>query len=244
MHLDEELIQRRIAGELAEKSAPADHLRSCAACRDAVVRAEREWAEVGLALRRLDHRPPPLAARGLMDRARARNRLRLLRWAAAILLTAGVAGVAYAAPGSPLRAWVQAVIARVTGSRTRENVLPAPTPGGALAGIAVPPGQNLVILFTATQAAGRASITLTDSGQVVVRALDGTAAFTSDLDRLTIENTGSSASFDIRIPRAARRVEIRVAGQRVFLKEGAHITAGGSSPDSDSFLIPLVRDVP
>jgi anti-sigma factor RsiW len=244
MHLDEELIQRFIAGELTERSAPADHLRTCTECREAVARADQEWAEVGLVLRKLDHRPPPIEPQSLAERAHTRTRQGMLRWAAAILLTVGVAGAAYAAPGSPLRAWIHAVLARATGSPATQTAPPAPTPEGTLAGIAIPAGQNLVILFTSTQTAGQASISLTDSGQVVVRALNGAATFTSDVDRLAIENSGSSANFDIRIPRTAERVEIRVAGQRVFLKEGAHITASGSPATGDYFRVPLASGGP
>ena len=68
-----------------------------------------------------------------------------------------------------------------------------------MAGIAVAPGAKLVILFASTRAESAAHVSLTDSEDVVVRAPVGAAAFTSNDDRLVIENAGSSATFEIEI---------------------------------------------
>jgi hypothetical protein len=138
-------------------------------------------------------------------------------WAAVVLLALGVAGVAYAAPGSPLRQWAHAVAVWLRGE--------TPQPEASGAGIAVAPGQNLIILFTSTQREGSARVSLTDRADVVVRAPVGAATFSLEADRLVIDNKHSRASFEIQIPRAARRVEIRVAGARRFLKDGPAVTA-------------------
>jgi hypothetical protein len=94
----------------------------------------------------------------------------------------------------------------------------------ALAGIAVIPGPRFLIRFTTVQAEGRARVSLTKGAELVVQGPIGAATFTSGADRLEIENAGSVADFDIQIPEAAPRVEIRVGNVRVLLKDGSRIT--------------------
>lgn len=176
---------------------------------------QREDAELFALLRALDHPMPRVDARAVAALATRRGPA-YLRWAAGIALGLGLAGAAYALPGSPLRTWVRALVHRS-----------APTPiqtDSGFAGIAVAPGQGLRVLFTARQAAGTADVVLTDSAEVVVRALTGAATFTSGADQLVIENTGSGATFEIQIPRAAPRVEILVEGSSILLKAGDQIT--------------------
>ena len=45
-----------------------------------------------------------------------------------------------------------------------------------------------------------------------------------------IDNQGSSASFEIHIPRTATRVEIWVNQARLFLKDGPHVTGPSLVP--------------
>ncbi|MGH7672815.1 MAG: zf-HC2 domain-containing protein, partial [Gemmatimonadales bacterium] len=100
MHLDDEQVQRLLHRELAppvETSVRA-HLAQCASCRGRVAEAEREETEVYALLRHVDDPPPPVDARAVVARARARG-LGRLRWAAGVLLALGLAGAAYAAPG-------------------------------------------------------------------------------------------------------------------------------------------------
>ena len=61
-------------------------------------------------LRVLDHPVPAVTAQEIAGRA-ARGPSRV-RWAAAVLLTAGIAGAAFALPASPLRTWVAGVMKR------------------------------------------------------------------------------------------------------------------------------------
>src|SRR5881397_793977 len=218
MHLDEEQVERflhRELGRTADTSA-REHLAACPDCRRRVAQAEREEEEVYALLRHVDHPAPTIDASAVA--ARSTVAVAWFRWAASIVLTLGVAAAAYAAPGSPLPGWAKAVVDWISGHPRGR----APERGAA--GIAVVPGRNLVILFTSSQAEGQAQVRLTDGGEVVVRAPTGAATFTTDADRLVIDNRGSSATFEIQIPRAAPRVEIWVKAVRVFLKEGAHLT--------------------
>jgi hypothetical protein len=82
---------------------------------------------------------------------------------------------------------------------------------------------------------------LTDSAQVVVRAPGGAATFSSDADRLVIDNRGGTGTFEIQIPRTAPRVEILVDQIRRFLKEADRITANELPGAQGLYAIPLSR---
>lgn len=248
MHLDEERVQRLIDGELsrpAEASA-REHLATCAECRARVDAAKREQAEVEALLRAVDDPPPGVDADAIAATAEARARARRagrLRWAAGVVLALCVGGAAYAVPGSPLPALVQAVVVWIGGGEAPAPPAPAPieTAEPRVAGISVAPGDALAILFTSRQADGRVRVSLADGPEVVVRAPLGAATFSSDADRLVIDNAGPSATFEIEIPRAAPRVEIQVAGERIFLKDGERVTgaAGGTMDAPGPHVLPL-----
>lgn len=235
MHLDEGQVQRLVHGELAPSAATAvrEHLAACSDCVSLVAEAERSDGEVAGLLRLLDHTPPRVDVRALMSRAPVAHAA-WGRWAAGLLLAAGAAGAAYAAPGTPFKGWITSVLESIgergPGTpRTRPSTV-APT--AAVSGIAVAPGRALLILFTSAEGAGTARIALIDGADVTVRTPIGGATFTSDVDRLVIDNRGSSAGFDIDIPRSAARVEIQVAGRRVFLVQNARVVTA-TAPDAD-----------
>lgn len=242
MHLDEEQAQRLLHGELpgsAEAVARA-HLAECADCRERIAEAEREERQVDALLRHVDHDPPRISARAVARRARAQD-LGWARWAAGIIIALGIAGAAYASPGSPLPAWLDAIAEWIEGPVDRPGSDSAPVlpQDSAVAGIAVAPGRELIILFTSSQAEGQVRISLTDSADVVVRAPIGTATYTADAERLVIDNQGSVSTFEVQIPRAASRVEIRLAGDRIFLKEGRRITTDQSTIEGGPYVLPL-----
>jgi len=166
-------------------------------------------------LHHLDHPVPSMGAEVVIAVAQARARQAVrLRWAAAIVLGLGFAGVAYAMPGLPFKGWLQNLVSET----------PVQTPEPAVGGVAVAPGARLVIVFTAAQTEAWARVSLTDSADVVVHAPSGAATFTAEVDRLVITNLGAPATYEILIPRGAPRVEILVEGTLLFLKEGAFVT--------------------
>jgi hypothetical protein len=241
MHLDQEQLQRLLHRELTPSldARAREHLTGCADCRDRVAAAERDEAAVHALLRLVDHAPPRVEAGTLAARAHSWGS-GWGRWAAGILLLLGLAGVAYAAPGSPLRGWVRAAVERVMSRREQApTALPPQNPDAALAGIAVTPGRQLLILFTAHGAGARARVSLTDSAEVVVRAPVGAATFYSDADRLVIDNKSVPTTFEIQIPRAAPRVEIRVGPDRIFLKDGPRIVIQGSAEAEGPYVLSL-----
>jgi hypothetical protein len=267
MHLDEERLQRLLHGELrAGEEAPLRaHLSECAECRRHLDEAERQdremeellgaldspaprglqampgWArEIAAGRRDVDveshgHEPVPLHR----EPALLRREPVLLRRAAALVAAVAVAGAAYAIPGSPLPRWVR----EVTQWMQTEREVVDTHPGGSVdsaSGIAVSPGSGLVIEFVSRQAAGEIRVTLTDGAELTVRAPAEAATFTTDAAHLTVENRGDSASFEVRVPRAAPRVEIRLAGAPVLLKEGERVTLAAPTGEGE-FRIPLAR---
>ncbi len=189
-------------------------------------------------LRYLDHEPPRITADDVAARARAEGTRIRLRWAAGFVLAAALAGTAYAAPGSPLRTWLSA-LAEQFRAEALPNVDSALVAGVSMAGLAIVPGPALVIEFAELQQQGQARVTLTDGDQVQVRAPSGAATFSSDPERLTIDNRGSTAGFEIELPRGASRVEIRVAGAVVLLKEGDRVTLMRGTAEPAAWTVPL-----
>jgi len=233
MHLEVEQIQRLLHGELDApgEAAVRGHLAACADCRGQVEEAEREEALILGLLRRVDHAPPAVDAQALAASAR-RVVPGWARWAAGVLLSLAVAGVAYAAPGSPVPAWVDRVVGWVAG--------PAPaTPEPQLAGVAVEPSARFTITFGAEQERGIAAVSLTDGSSIVARRLAGTATFTTGVDHLTIENGGSTADYEIELPRSAPWVEIRIGARRVLLKEGPRVITDALVDARGRYLLPL-----
>lgn len=241
MHLDDEQLERMRHGELARdgERSVREHLENCAECRALAAAAVKEEAEVNALLRGLDHAPPRIQAADIAARARSLKSSRM-RWAAGLLLAAAAGTAAIAAPGLPVRDWLGDVVERIT---VRSDAPRKPAAqrdsDSRLAGVAVAPGNALEILFTSRQAAGEIRVSITEDSDVFIRTATGAATFSSDAGRLVIDNKRSSAAFDIGIPRAAPRVEIRVDGIRVFLKQLASITAVARENGEGRYVLPL-----
>jgi hypothetical protein len=251
MHLDEETLQRLLHGELSqsEEKVAREHVILCDECRGRLEHAEREEATTAARLRELDQLAPLIDFGSVADRARIDNHGRAAaqrrrRRAASIILAAGIAGAAYAIPGSPVPEWVDRVVTWVGGPRAAVRPIsePAGIPesgesGGA--GIAVAPGSQLTIIFESSQKGGLARVSLTGGDEVVVRASSRAATFTSGADRLVIESHATSGTFEIEIPRTAPRVEIFLRGTRLFLKDGGRVVAREGTDSSGAYVIRL-----
>lgn len=235
MHLDEERLQRLLDSELppAEARSAREHLAVCDDCRWMENKVQKEQQEVGEWLRVVDVPVTFPGVETIVHAARRRSPARM-RWAAGLLVALGAAGVTYAIPGSPLRQWVDEVVHRRSGGAAAPS--PDATPS-AVAGISVPPGDHLVIEFARAQAGAAVRVSLSDGHEVVVTGPSGSASFTSEADRLVVDNQPLPVVFDVRIPRDAPRVEIRVAGRRALFKDGVHLVP---APDAaGALMLPL-----
>jgi hypothetical protein len=233
MHLDDGQIQRFVDAELTAASAveARAHLDGCVECRARVAAARDEDAWVLERLRELDHPAPRVQVQAVVTDVERRT-LRWGRWAASIAMIVGVAGIAYAAPGSPLPELVGRLTAWIRGNDRAATVSPTAPTERIASGTAMAPGDRLRIVFRAEQPGGVALVSLTDAAIVEVRALDKPAEFTLDPDRVSIDNAGSTARFEIDIPSSAPRVEILVGDRRVLLKDaGRVVTAAPRDAD-------------
>ncbi len=248
MHLDEERRQRLLDGELPAAAA-ADaraHLAGCAECADAFAAAQHEASQVDALLGSLDLPTPLLDAATIADRAGHSSlpESAWLRVAASILVAFGLAAAAYALPGSPLPGWLDQASDWVAGRPVpppAPDVAPpaVPPPPAERAGIGVAPGEDLLIRFDVARAGGHVRVRLTDDATLVARASSGSARFTSGAHLLVIDLLHADASLTIEVPRSAPRVEMRVGGRQVFLKEGSRVTPGPDGGEGEGWVIPL-----
>jgi hypothetical protein len=240
MHLDDERIERLRHGELTESAASAarEHLAGCGDCRVRAVETAREQDEVVALLRAVDHPVPALTAEAVASLARRhderrpaggplRRAVRPVRWAAAILLVLGAAGVALARPASPMRAWLESAVAWLRDT-TPARPVPRQAAAPESAGISAPAGRALVLVFSAPPGS-LARVSLVDGGEVVIRAPAGAATFTSESERLLVEDRGAPDTFAVEIPRDARRVEIRAGARRLLVVEHGRVSAAGTA---------------
>lgn len=200
---------------------------------------EREDAELNRLLRSLDHDPPDITAADVIAMARARRPRREWGQIAAVLTaTLGLAGVAYALPGSPVRSWVDSVLDRPAAPEPAD-------PGGqtmsrdpsAGAGIAFDPTRPLTVEF-APPLLGYLRVELADRGDLVAQIGSDEARFNSEPDRLVVEMVEPD-TFELRIPRSANRVEVIVAGRLIF-RTDAGATSAVARPGPDGrYLFPL-----
>lgn len=237
MHPDASRLMSYADGELpsAERASIRQHLIACATCGAMVEEGERTRDEIDVLLRAVDHPHPSVSAASLVRRAQREGtgRTRAFRRAAGIVLAVVAAGVAYAAPGSPLREWIRGPERAPAAATSSPVQARRPIPRRITAGIAVTAGESLVIQFAASQQTGVVRITLVDSATVVVRAPESAATFSSAEGRLLIDNAGSTASFEIELPRAAPSIEVRVGDRRLLMSRGGQLSgaveAGASS---------------
>jgi hypothetical protein len=218
MHLTDEQIQRILHGELhiTEKDSVLRHAAACGSCVRQIEDAERDEQDIFELLGAVDHPVPDIPAVPVVSPPRPASVV-WMRRAAGFIVVAALAGAAYAMPGSPLPGFLHQAAAWITGQGDTTTPPAPPAPGESAtasqpvtSGIAVPVSERFTIHFAAGQSTGTVAVSLTDSLNVVVRVLGGTATFTTDADRLTIENRGSTADYEIELPRMAAWVEITV----------------------------------
>jgi hypothetical protein len=104
----------------------------------------------------------------------------------------------------------------------------------------VPPeGSTLTVSFRRVQRGGLLRIRIVDAATVSVQALQGGATFVTAEDELSVENTEAANDYGIDIPQRAARVEVRLAGRVVFLKQGTDIVTEAAAGSDGSYVLPL-----
>ncbi len=190
----------------------------------------------------LDAIPPVPDVAAVISESRRRVSSGGWRRAAAIVLLAGGAGIAWAIPA------VRAFVGRATGRPSSGEVAPgglssaagdSTRPSVSPGGIAVRPGARFLLSFEASQSRGEIRIRLVDGPELSVVALGAAVPLESRQDELVVGNRGAVADYEIGVPSSAPVVEVRVAGARRFLKQGARIIGGDSSGVPGLFIIPL-----
>jgi ferric-dicitrate binding protein FerR (iron transport regulator) len=202
-----------------------------------------EEREVNEQLRALDHPLPRVSVGEVLERARRRD-ARGARWAAGVALALALAaGAVYAAPGSPMRAWI-ADLARALGGSRADDATASPEPAAPLrerAGVAVAPGDFLLIRFAAAPAGAYAELVLVDDQVVTVSAAAGAARFTSEPERLVV-SVAAPDTVRVLVPRTALRVEIVVGERRALLKQGEDVISTGATELGGRWVVPLGPD--
>jgi hypothetical protein len=245
MHLDDEQLQRMLHQELGGAEwAVGEHLSSCVECRSRLSEAEEEEQWVLDRLRVLDH-AAPLLSLAQVTASLPSPAVAWRRWAAGIVLFLAAAGVAYAAPGSPLPRVVERLISLLhRRDEPRAGGTTSPSVAAPQAGIAVDPGSRLTIVYRGDQPQSVAIVSLSDSREVIVSAAGGTSTFTADTDRLTIDHSGPPVTIQILIPRQAPRVEVYAGNRRIFLKQGSSIVSPASPDPPGRYRLPLTGRSP
>ena len=182
--------------------------------------------EVDELLRRLDHRIPQVSVEAVIQRARRVGFERLKRAAGIALALGLVASAAYAAPGSPVPGWIaQAARALGFGPPVASPARPDSAQAAVeSAGIAVVPGDRLLIEFVEPGLAGYLRVDLSDDLEVVVRAPTGSTRFVSEPERLLVEHS-TPDTVHVQLPRAGGRVLIRVGARDLLQKDGPAVSA-------------------
>jgi anti-sigma factor RsiW len=241
-HLDEEMIQRLLHDEVpvTNELAARNHVDACAECRNRLTLARREEADLFSRLEVLDVPMPSVTLPEILARSANStapvNRRVAWRWAAGILFALGLSGVAYAAPGSPLRA----VLAKLVSWIRPSPEPPATgeiTPTAAAGGVMMDVGERVMIELRSVQPFDSLVVTLADASQIAVRSLGGAVTFNSDVDRLSISNASGAARIEVVIPRTAARVEIVAGGQRLYAKNGGTIISTATDTTGGRHLI-------
>jgi hypothetical protein len=237
MHLTEEELQRLLHGEAAPDPVRA-HAEQCSECAGRLEQERAKEADLFALLDTVDHPPPMVTAHDIAARARPpRRRLASspVRWAATIVLVVGLAGIAYAVPGSPVRTWLEDVFHSDAES---DGTLVTPAFDDGPAGIAIDPGALLVIVFETVRTGSRARVTLVETPRVMVEAPSGSAGFTIGPDRLQVAIGRDSTLVEVRVPRSLPRLEIYQGNRLLLSRTAAGVVVPPSAGDS-VYLLPL-----
>jgi hypothetical protein len=246
-HVDEGTLLAHLDGQSGDgREEVAEHLAACPRCAAELRSLSDMTAELRGALFLTDVPAPIEAARArvlgtrpAVSRPQVRHarqgfhlgpfRVGLLQAAALALVLAGVVGAAI--PGTPLRLWVESVIAAVTGA---DDEPVAVTPADPAPAPSVPEVTTPAVDETRVQAVnGRVHVVLRDpppNARIVIdlsdddrATLSATASFEQSAGRLEAFSIGEG-DIEITLPRAGITGTIEINGRIVVQREAGEYT--------------------
>jgi hypothetical protein len=234
-HPPEGVLRAFLDGEAsaASRAEVERHLATCPPCSARLAALEQASAATRQLLMLLTPRPLMLEPAAVMRRARLRSLMRPgVIAAAALVLAVGVASAMVG--GSRVRALAARVWSAVTGA-ARGTPSPEPPPPGQ-GGIAFVPTAQAEIAFETRQDQGVLRVAMADTTEISIR-VSGPVAYRVGAGGVVLHNQGSSASYDVVVPRDAPHVRIVIAGRVVLEKLGPRITTGVPSDRTGRFVI-------
>ncbi len=104
-------------------------------------------------------------------------------------------------------------------------------------GISVIPTGEFELHFETSQSTGVIRIALTDGAELAVRAFGDSPGYDLAPEGVRVENVGSTADYEVLVPRSARRVTIRVEETVVFTKQDASIVTLAVEAERAGYLL-------
>ena len=191
------------------------------------------------ALRQLDHPRPAVSADAIIARAKQR-RLRTPRLAAAAVLAVVAAGAAVAMPGGFVsRLFTEGEPA--TPSVERAPAPPVRTPASRSgSGVIVVPGTMFELDFESVQAAGEVRLHFVPDIELSVHTTGESVEYAVLPAGVEVRNTGSTTSYDVRVPEALRDLRVRVGHTLVFSKVGNVVRTRAEKAEGEGYVLSLV----
>ncbi len=143
-------------------------------------------------------------------------------------------------PGSPVRSWLARIFAGA--GETVESPAggqQAGIPGAQPAGVSVLPSARFELVFEANQDSGLIRIALANQAEVAVQSDREGVGYSVEPSGVRVLNAGSSANYQVVIPRDAESVSIRVGDTIVFEKRGATIVTAAARDDAGRYVVDL-----
>ncbi|MEX1256136.1 MAG: hypothetical protein WEG36_00810 [Gemmatimonadota bacterium] len=190
-------------------------------------------------LSHLDHPVPEVSLDDVWSRAQGREPRRWRHsWAAGVILALGVAGVAYAAPGSPIPRWIRALT-------ERDGVdAGAPTAQAEdLRGLSFGAGEPLLVEIAPSSQPYSLRVTLTDDAAILVGTSRDDTEFDVRPNGVRVQ-IAPEDMLHVRLPRGAARVEVVGQGRTLFLWDGVQIRTEASREADGSLLLRVVPPAP
>jgi hypothetical protein len=94
-------------------------------------------------------------------------------------------------------------------------------------------------VFRDTQSVGAMRVVIETAPSVQLTHHGGMATYAMTMSGIEIENTGSSASFELILPASVADATVRVGSRTVLRKHGAHLRADVGRDSSGAYVIPL-----